>query len=1100
MATYNLSLSSAQATGTFVQEGHFGSNALHDINISTTGDFLPYDGFADAVEKLDVRHLRYPGGHAENTLDVTRLENGELRAEVRAFMDWCVANSTPDDKVMVTMILPTKVNIPAPQIEAFVYKLLEDYGDYVSGLEIGNEYSIGPRVNNADRSTHPEDIPGSDFVSSMTESEYGIVANTVINAAQSAINKLAADQPALGHDPAILIQLADTNGAGSAYKGNGSWDQANEAILSWLDQTALDAIDGAVAHYYYNKSHSDSLAFDDGYQEIRSLDTRIENFNQHLGREVPLYITEWNVLKSNVDQLGMASASTILEMFESMVQLGTQDAFIWPLQHRTANTIGGNRSADELDLSPSGGVFQMMSDSLRPEVSAETGHVEAFQSMDTAWNGTGAGSVEINYFSSQYHDVLYVSHRDLATGTLNVNLSDFTTEATSVDVTRMTMDRSTSDGLSDLADDAGMNRLGRRYIDAEEKAALEALAFFDATDKNHIDQSGSSYRTYLPSATGIVALTNNPDSIDDYYFATEVDVAPRFVDIDGNFLDSGSVRLDMLPYDVAQIVIEKKWVQEGGNASERLVGGVGQDVVLGRSGNDTIMTGEGDDTLKGGHGNDVLWGGSGDDSLSSGLGDDRLYGGSGNDILSVGDGNKIIDGGAGYDRLRLDLARDAYTATVEGNALRLRATGFDAKIDNVEVLEFDDQALSMDDFLNSLGTAPTTGTGGGGTPTTGTGGGGTPTTGTGGGGGTPTTVTTGGTGKTVQIGEGIGLFGTEESAQVYRAFVATLGREPELSGHQHWTMQLTSGEMTLDQVTASLMSSGSFQSTYGGLGDSQFVNTLYKKMLGHGPSAAELNDWTNQLANGASRAEVVSGIAESSEHVARTSTDQQAFDATHDPTKWADDVVRLYQAIFDRSPDNNGFAHWTEQLPNGAEFNEIVTAFMESPEFQATYGKATVPEFVELLYQNVLKRGADPGGTNFWNDALKSGWTRADVVSFFMNSNEFTAKMAPEVKAYMQRMGTDDVLQATPGDSVLSGGLYADTFVFETTDDGTHTVTDLEAWDTLQFSDFGYANATDALSHMTQQGDNVVFQDDGVTVVINDYDLDQITADMISIL
>ncbi len=1068
MASYNLSLSSAQATGTFVQEGHFGSNALHDINIDATGEFLPHDGFAAAVDQLDLRHLRYPGGHAENTLDVTRLENGGLRAEVRAFMDWCVANSTLDDKIQVTMILPTKVDIPAAKVEAFVYKLLEDYGDYVSGLEIGNEYSIGERVENADRRTHPEEIPDSDFVSSMTESEYGIAANRVINAAQSAIDKLAADKPALGHDPAILIQLADTNGAGSAYKGNGSWDQANEAILSWLDQTALDAIDGAVAHYYYNKAHSDTLAFDGSYQEIRSLDTRIENFNSHLGREVPLYVTEWNVLKSNVDQLGMASASTLLEMFEAMVQIGTQDAFIWPLQHRTANTIAGNRSATDMDLSPGGGVFQMMSDSLRPEASAETGHVEAFESMDTNWTGTGGGSVELNYFSSQYHDVLYVSHRALSTGTVNVDLTGFTAEATSVDVTRMTMDRGTSDGLSDLADDNGLNRLGRRYIDAEEKAALEDLAFFDASNKNHMDTSGSHFRTYLPSADGIVELTSNPGSIDDYYFATEVDVSPEFVDVSGNFLNSGSVKLDMMPYDVAQIVIEKKWVQNGGNAAERFIGGVGQDVVLGRSGNDTISTGEGNDTLKGGYGNDVLRAGSGDDSLSSGLGNDSLYAGSGNDTLSVGEGTKLIDGGAGHDRLRLDLARDAYTATTEGNALRLRANGFDAHIVNIETLEFDDQAMSMNDFLSGLGSSPSGHDSGG--------------------------------AKTLKIAESTGLFGTDESAQVYRAFTAVLGREPDIAGHQHWTTQLASGAMSLDQITTALTASGGFQSTYGGLGNGQFVTTLYQNVLGRAPSTAQLNDWINQLANGATRAEVVSTLAESSENIARTRPVQEAFDTTRDPTTWADDVVRLYQAIFDRPPDNGGFSHWTEQLPKGAEFNEIVSAFMNSPEFQATYGEASVPEFVELLYQNVLKRGADTGGTNYWNEALQNGWTRPDVVSFFMNSNEFTAKMAPEVKAYMQRMGTDDVLQADPGDSLLSGGLYADTFVFETTDDGTHTVTDLEPWDTLQFSDFGYAVAADALGHMSQQGEDVFFQDDGVTVVINDYDLDQITADMISIL
>ena len=54
-------------------------------------------------------------------------------------MDWVKANSTPGDPIQVTMVLPTKTDIPAADMEQFVYLLLEEYGDHVSGLEIGNE-------------------------------------------------------------------------------------------------------------------------------------------------------------------------------------------------------------------------------------------------------------------------------------------------------------------------------------------------------------------------------------------------------------------------------------------------------------------------------------------------------------------------------------------------------------------------------------------------------------------------------------------------------------------------------------------------------------------------------------------------------------------------------------------------------------------------------------------------------------------------------------------------------------------------------------------------------------------------------------------------
>jgi Ca2+-binding RTX toxin-like protein len=1103
MATFRMSLSSATPTGTYVQDGHFGTNALHDINVSATGDMTPHPGFADAIDALDLTHLRYPGGHVENTLDVTRLENGQLRGEVRAFMDWCVANSTPEAMIEVTFVLPTKVDIPSPQIEAFVYLLLEQYGDYISGLEIGNEYSIGRRIDNPDRSTHPEDNPDSDFVSSMTENEYGIAANRVINAAQDAIDQLATDRPDLGYDPALLLQLADTNGSGSAYKGNGNWDQANEAILSWLDQRALDSIDGAVAHYYYNKAHEDSLGFTGEYQELRSIDQRIENFNAHLGRDVPLFITEWNVLNSNHNQLGMASASTLIEMFEIMVQMDTDDAFIWPLQHRTANTIAGNRDADSMDLTAGGGAFQMMSETLRTVTSAETGQTTAMQSIQTDWSGSIGGEVEINYFANPYLDVLYVSLRDLDIGSVTVDLQPFLAEAVSVDVTRLTMDPTTSDGLSDHANDDGLSRIGRREITEQERTALEQLGFFEPDNKNHIQvTSGGQARTYLPNVEGILAMVPNPQAMGDYYFVTETDVGVQLIDVAGDFLRAGQVSLDMMPYDIAQIVIEKKWVQEGSTADERFVGGYGQDVVLARGGNDRITTGEGCDTLKGGFGNDHLNAGSGDDSIHTGQGDDTVLAGAGDDLIVVETGTKVIDGGAGKDTLQLELARSAYTGTYENGQLRLQADGFDAIIDNVETLGFDGQTITVTDYLNEIGGAPggqygtalddrLNGTGSGEVLS--------------GNAGSDILIgqsgrdtLRGGAGEDLLIAEDRGLYFTEESAQVYRIYQAVFGRQPDVNGHQHWLTQIASGSVTLDDAAGLFVSSAEFQQSYGNTSNAQFVTLLYQNVFARTPDQGGLDSWVAQLDQGMSRQKVVLHFAESREHRSVTAAEQTAFDMTYDATEWSDDVYRLFRAIFDREPDPGGFSVWVESLSKGTPLGEVVGAFMNSPEFQATYGAASNTDFVTLLYQNVLKRLPDPGGMTAWTTALEGGTARADIVAAFMGSPEFVTTTQADLIAFMRSAGLDDVLEAGSGDSLLSGGIYADTFVFDADEDGNHYVTDLEAWDIIQLSDFGYADADTARSHMSQHGDDVLFTDQGVSVVFADFVLNQITDDMLS--
>ena len=74
----------------------------------------------------------------------------------------------------------------------------------------------------------------------------------------------------------------------------------------------------------------------------------------------------------------------------------------------------------------------------------------------------------------------------------------------------------------------------------------------------------------------------------------------------------------------------------GNDANNRLVGGAGDDMLFGNGGHDRLSGGFGDDILVGGAGNDVLSGGPGRDILIGGLGADILHGGGGEDILIGG--------------------------------------------------------------------------------------------------------------------------------------------------------------------------------------------------------------------------------------------------------------------------------------------------------------------------------------------------------------------------------------------------------------------------------------------------------------------------------
>jgi Ca2+-binding RTX toxin-like protein len=66
----------------------------------------------------------------------------------------------------------------------------------------------------------------------------------------------------------------------------------------------------------------------------------------------------------------------------------------------------------------------------------------------------------------------------------------------------------------------------------------------------------------------------------------------------------------------------------GGNGDDILIGDGADNLLSDGNGNDIVIGGGGDDTLQVGSGRDILLGGSGRDTLRAGTGDDILLGGT----------------------------------------------------------------------------------------------------------------------------------------------------------------------------------------------------------------------------------------------------------------------------------------------------------------------------------------------------------------------------------------------------------------------------------------------------------------------------------------
>jgi hypothetical protein len=81
-------------------------------------------------------------------------------------------------------------------------------------------------------------------------------------------------------------------------------------------------------------------------------------------------------------------------------------------------------------------------------------------------------------------------------------------------------------------------------------------------------------------------------------------------------------------------------------------------------------------------------------------------------------------------------------------------------------------------------------------------------------------------------------------------------------------------------------------------------------------------------------------------------------------------AYRLYQAAFDRVPDEGGVGFWMYYIDRGFRLVDAAANFMTSAEFRDLYGdNPNNEQFMNLLYANVMNRTPDPG-YDFWLDAL----------------------------------------------------------------------------------------------------------------------------------
>jgi uncharacterized delta-60 repeat protein len=160
-------------------------------------------------------------------------------------------------------------------------------------------------------------------------------------------------------------------------------------------------------------------------------------------------------------------------------------------------------------------------------------------------------------------------------------------------------------------------------------------------------------------------------------------------------------------------------------------------------------------------------------------------------------------------------------------------------------------------------------------------------------------------------------------APVARLYFAYFLRIPDYVGLNFWTDYYRAGN-SLDAISNAFAGSAEFTNTYGALDNGQFVDLVYRNVLGREPDAGGRAFWKNELDTGArTRGNVMLGFSESEEY--RGSSDSLVF------------VTAMYVGMLRRAPEQQGFDFWVDYRNAGNSGLALIDAFLGSQEYRSRF-------------------------------------------------------------------------------------------------------------------------------------------------------------------
>ncbi len=120
--------------------------------------------------------------------------------------------------------------------------------------------------------------------------------------------------------------------------------------------------------------------------------------------------------------------------------------------------------------------------------------------------------------------------------------------------------------------------------------------------------------------------------------------------------------------------------------------------------------------------------------------------------------------------------------------------------------------------------------------------------------------------------EGTHAESTGSSAAIARLYMATFNRQPDQAGFNYWNNSIEGRTATIDFAAEHFAASDEFQTTYGQLSNTEFLNQLYNNIMCRNPDQTGQTYWLNQLGNGTTRGRIILLFSDSPEFRTLTNT------------------------------------------------------------------------------------------------------------------------------------------------------------------------------------------------------------------------------------